>query len=101
VALDHRGAERLSLHINDLEYLRAGWQKVVNHGQYGNTIYVFRYDGTKVMAVINKNQGVGELIETIVAATTANCPVVPSDAHGNNRSEPVNYDVQYEGTSKP
>ena len=57
--------------------------------------------GLAFLPLINKNQGIGELIETIVAATTANCPVVPSDAHGNNRPEPVNYDVQYEGTSKP
>lgn len=32
--------EWVALHIDDLDYLRAGWQKVVDAGQYGNTIYV-------------------------------------------------------------
>lgn len=61
----------MALHIQDLDYLRAGWQKVVNAGQYGSKIYVFRYDGGKVMAVTNKSQGVGELIEVIEAPGAA------------------------------
>ncbi len=56
----------MTLHIQDLKYLREGWQKVVDNGQYGRTIYVFQI-GNAVQAVTNKAQGVGVLIETIVA----------------------------------
>ncbi len=93
---DHRTQEQvMALHIQDLDYLRAGWQKVVDNGQYGRTIYVFKV-GNQLQAVTNKASGVGELVETITAKT----PLVVEPAtntHGFNRSEPANFGVNYEG----
>jgi hypothetical protein len=88
----------MSLHISDIEYLRAGWQKVVDGGQYGSTIYVFKI-GDKLNAHTNKNQGVGVLIETITAAVPGSVAVVDRAAHGLN-SEPANFGVTYEGNGE-
>lgn len=88
----------MSIEIADLEYLRAGYQKVADCGQYGRIFYIFRY-GDKIMATNNRNNGVGELIETITARTPEPAAVAPG-AHGLNRADAPDYSPQYESTGK-
>jgi hypothetical protein len=48
--------------LEDLPYMRVGWQKVAN--SIKQTIYVFRYHD-RYEAVTNVAHGVGEHVETI------------------------------------
>lgn len=91
----------MALHIQDIEHLRVGWQKVVDCGQYGNVIYVFRVNKDQLMAVTNKAQGVGELLETIHASKPAQEDT--ADDFGQRTGEIIapNYAVQYEKTGNP
>ena len=51
-----------------LQDLIAGWQKIVDRGQYGDTIYVFKSDTPLgYSAVTNKGQAIGPIIHTITA----------------------------------
>lgn len=87
----------MSYHVQDLEYLRVGWQKVVDNGQYGSTIYVFQ-NADRLHAFTNRAQGAGmKLVETITAAKPLTPAVVGDNPHGLNRSEPANFGVNYEG----
>jgi hypothetical protein len=85
----------MSLDIRDLEYLRVGWQKVVDCGKYGNTIYVFRV-GDRLSAVTNRSQGVGDLLEEIHAAKPATPP--GKDAMPV-KGAPADYSVLYDGVN--
>jgi hypothetical protein len=85
----------LTLDIHDLEYLRVGWQKVVDCGKYGSTIYVFRV-GDQLKAVTNRSQGIGELIEEIHAAA----PVLAVDKDTlPAKGGPADYTVLYDGVN--
>lgn len=65
-----------------LEDMRVGWQKVAD--RYSMTIYVFKFthtitgDQPNYMAVTNRAQGMGELVETLTPATVAE----PAPQHG-------------------
>lgn len=55
-------------HDPALEDLVAGWQKIVDGRQYGDTIYVFRSETPLgYSAVMNKAQAVGPIILTVKA----------------------------------
>jgi hypothetical protein len=73
-----------------LDFYRAGVQKVCDRGQYGNTFYIFEYDG-KLMSTNNLNGGVGKLVGTVYADRKGD---VTQDTRGNDgfsRSEPAVY----------
>jgi hypothetical protein len=91
----------MALHRSSLPDLIVGARKVLASGtRYAKVIYIFQYDGDKLVMVTNKAQGVGELVATVVAEPSP-AEIEKEAFDKRSRSEPADYNVQYEGTSKP
>jgi len=91
----------MALHKSSLQDLIVGARKVLaSDNHYAKAIYIFQYEGDKLMMVTNRNQGMGEMVAEVLAEPTA-AELEKEAFDKRSRSEPADYGVQYEGTSKP
>ena len=69
---------------SSLEDMIVGWRKVLNQPQYRlRRLYVFKV-GDQYQAFSNKNQGVGELIQTLERDTPLE-ELAPDPSHGQTQ----------------